>query len=162
MPTVLTPARMRCENGQLLCRPGRLRVAPSPAPADVLPPAALPVAPDVSSASWHMADDVLSISVLGLDGSGTSSTSIPHVAGVAIPRSVPLTATPGCFSFVRTWHMIPVTESAHGIPTAQRSTTVAAKVSRAPSLSEPPIADRPRSSPRRRHNSSPVSLRSLL
>ena len=49
-----------------MLRPGRLRVAPSPAPEVVLPPTAWPVAADASSPSWPVADDVRSISVLDL------------------------------------------------------------------------------------------------
>ena len=37
---------------------------------------------------------------------------IPHVAFDAIPSSVPVTALPSCFSFVRRWHILPVAESA--------------------------------------------------
>ena len=50
---------------------------------------------------------------------------IQHVAFGAIPRGVPITALPSCFSFSCRWHILSVVESACFVSTFQLVTLVA-------------------------------------
>ena len=62
---------------------------------------------------------------------------IPHVAFGAIPRGVPITALPSCFSFSCRWHIFSVAESACFVSNFQLVTLVATCLAQCPLFLKP-------------------------
>eukprot|EP00974_Lingulodinium_polyedra_P063613 6142440-Lingulodinium_polyedra.AAC.1 len=74
---------MSCESGQLILSPGRLRVAPGPAPEAVVPPAVWPVAEASDSPSGPVAGGACVLAAAA--GKLAVGTGIVHPEAVLPP-----------------------------------------------------------------------------